>query len=191
MSLSFFTFVHSALFLHISFRVLLSPQVFVHLSLSALCLNSPKATFVLTAWQLLHHPRWLLSSPLAPSFLPSQVLPASILTFLLLSISALSSFLKCPPPPPSSPSSSSAALPEDRADAARQNSQNVTMLSYSGSVAAAALLHLSIPFSITTSIHHAICVFISATQCSVLRFIVFYHFHSSLRQLSLSLHPFP
>lgn len=190
MSLSFFTFVHSALFLHISFRVLLSPQVFVHLSLSALCLNSPKATFVLTAWQLLHHPRWLISSPLAPSFLPSQVLPASILTFFAFYICSV--FVpKVPPPPPSSPSSSSAALPEDRADAARQNSQNVTMLSYSGSVAAAALLHLSIPFSITTSIHHAICVFISATQCSVLRFIVFYHFHSSLRQLSLSLRPFP
>lgn len=76
-------------------------------------------------------------SPPTSSHLPSEMIS--------LSISAPSD-LKQPTSSFLPRSSSSAALPEDRADAARQNSQNVTMFSYSGSAAAVALFHFGVPF---------------------------------------------
>lgn len=143
LSLVFLYFVHFSS----TIIVLFPPQVVVHLSLSALLPNSQKATFVLTVWQPLHHPQEWFLRPLLSShspFSPSQIHPHLLLFPYLLWLQSCSTPLHVPPPPLFL-SSSSAALPEDRADAARQNSQHVPMFSYSSSAAAAALLHLSVP----------------------------------------------
>lgn len=67
--------------------VLISPQVFLHLSLSAFSLNSQWGTFVLTTWQPVHHPRWSIALPLTPclSFLlnPPVSLYPSLTSFSL------------------------------------------------------------------------------------------------------------